>query len=420
MTPQGDMQRGFALRLYLGASYLFAPLSKRILRKRLARGKEHPTRWAEKQARLLAPRPKGPLIWLHAVGLGEVLSLRGLIARMATQRPDVSFLVTSTTRASAEVFGRNLPPRTIHQFLPIDAPRYRQRFLDHFRPDLCIWAEQDLWPGFVSDAARRGVPQAVVAARMNDASFQGHRKARGLYRDLYQAMALVTAQDQITADHLTQLGATVAVTGSLKPAAPTLNHDEAAFETLRKHCAHRFVWAVAPSHPADEAIATQAHHVLRETHPDALLIIAPRFPDRRDTFAQDIARKSKSELPAPHDPFWLCDTFGDLGLIYRLAQAVLIGGTNDTTQGHNPWEAAALQTAVFHGPFTENFRSDFATLDDQGGAVQVTSAAELAHLLSTDDLNARAARASACIDSASAQTDRLATDLLGLLKAMHD
>ena len=158
------MRRGGLLRAYLVTSYLFPLFAGRVLRKRIARGKEHPTRWIEKQARGLAPRPDGPLIWLHAVGLGEVLSLRGLIAIMADQAPDASFLVTSTTRASAVVFARNLPPRTIHQFLPLDAPSYRRRFLDHFQPNLCIWAEQDIWPGFVSDLNRRAIPQAVVAA----------------------------------------------------------------------------------------------------------------------------------------------------------------------------------------------------------------------------------------------------------------
>jgi len=208
------MQRGLALRGYLAASYLIPLLAPTLLRRRLKRGKEHPTRWHEKLGRAV-----GPLVWLHAVGLGEVLSLRGLITAMAAARPDLSFLVTSTTAISANVFAKNAPPRTIHQFLPLDAPQYRRRFLDHFRPDLCIWAEQDLWPGMVSDLGRRTIPQCIVAARMNARSFSSHQKAKGLYRDLYGAMTLITAQDPQTAEHLKALGAAVEVTGSLKPAA---------------------------------------------------------------------------------------------------------------------------------------------------------------------------------------------------------
>lgn len=410
------MARGPALRLYLLASHLFPLFARRVLRKRLDRGKEHPDRWREKLGQGFAPRPDGPLIWLHAVGLGEVLSLRGLITRMADRRPDITFLVTSTTVTSAQVFARNLPPRTIHQFLPIDAPAYRRRFLDHFRPNLGVWVEQDIWPGLVSDAAARGIPQAVTAARMNARSHASHRKARAVYRDLYRAMARVTAQDQATADHLTQLGARgVTVTGSLKPSAPPLGCDADELARLQKALAGRKVWAVAPSHPKDEAVALAAHDVLRKTDPSALLIIAPRFPDRRDTIvATPIKMRSKGEIPDAHDPVWLCDTFGELGLIYRLAEAVLIGGTFCDTQGHNPWEAAALDTAILHGPQVANFTADFAMLDAAVAARRILTAQDVADAVQSP--GAMAENASQVISAATKRTDALASDLISLLR----
>ncbi len=413
------MRRGGLLRAYLAASYLLTPLSTRVLRKRLARGKEHASRWTEKQARGLAPRPDGPLIWLHAVGLGEVLSLRGLIAQMAAQAPEAHFLVTSSTRASAEVFARNMPPRTIHQFLPLDAPRYRRVFLDHFRPDLCIWAEQDIWPGFVSDLQRRDIPQAIVSARMGEASYQSHRKAKELYRDLYRVMRLITAQDDITAAHLGRLGAKVRVTGSLKPSAPALICDAGALETLRAALAGRLIWAVAPSHPADEDMAMAAHEIVRKSHQNALLIVAPRFPERRDTFPAHIPRKSLKQSPGQDDAIWLCDTFGDLGLIYRLAASVMIGGTNDATQGHSPWEALILHTPVCHGPQIANFASDYAQLTKARAATQVANAAQLADFVLSHELTAQTQRADTCVQAAHVQTARLANDLLNLLGESH-
>ncbi len=413
------MRRGAVLRLYLLVSHLFPLFASAVLRRRLAKGKEHATRWVEKKAQDLAPRPDGPLVWLHAVGLGEVLSLRGLIARMAASRPDLSFLVTSTTVASADVFAKNLPPRTRHQFLPIDAPAYRTRFLEHFRPDLCVWAEQDLWPGFVTALNRRGIPQAVVAARMNTRSFQSHQKAAGLYRDLYAAMAMVTAQDDATAAHLRQLGAAPITTGSLKPAAPVLTHDPEVLDQLQNVLRDRFVWAVAPSHAEDEEIAVAAHQRLKQSDPSALLIIAPRFPDRRDEIAaalnEDVRQRSRGQLPSREDSVWLCDTFGELGLVYRLAQAVLIGGTFNTIEGHNPWEAAALNCAVLHGPHTANFANDFVRLDQADAALMVTDDARIATVLAGPDLQQLAQNAFACIETASVQTDKLADDLVKLL-----
>ncbi len=415
------MRRGALLRCYLLVSHLFPLIAGRVLNRRLAKGKEHPTRCQEKLGEGLAPRPDGPLIWLNAVGLGEVMSLRGLIERISAARPDVSFLVTSTTRVSADVFERNLPPRTVHQFLPIDAPRYRRKFLDHFRPDLCIWAEQDLWPGFVSDLARRGVPQAVVAARMNAASWAKHHKAGGLYRDLFRAMDLVTAQDEKSAHHLAELGASapIEVTGSLKPSAPVLQCDPAEVDQLRDALKGRFVWAVAPSHPEDEAIAMAAHQTLLQQMPDALLIIAPRYIDRADEIAGDcplsLIRRNEGGVPERQHAVWLCDTFGDLGLIYRLSKAVLIGGTFSDIEGHNPWEAAALETAILHGPRTANFKSDFEDLGQADAVVAVEDATSVVAALTDPKLEQHVANAKAVIAQSSARTDALTTQILGLL-----
>ncbi len=413
------MRRGLLLGLYLLLAHGFPLIAPTLLRKRLKRGKEHPDRWREKLGQSLAPRPDGTLIWFNAVGLGEVMSLRGLITRIAALDPQVQFLVTSTTSASAKVFADNLPPRTIHQFLPIDAPGYRRRFLQHFQPDLCIWAEQDIWPGFVSDLTKLNTPQAVVAARMDAKALQKRQKFAALYRDIYRPMRLITAQDDRTAQHLNQLsGRDVAVTGSLKPAALALSHDPETLSTLETHLASRTVWTVAPSHAEDEAIALAAHALLREKDPTALLIIAPRFPERVDDITTEDRPKfrSKGELPNPRDPIWICDTFGELGLVYRLANLVLIGGTFGDIEGHNPWEAAILGTAIAHGPRIANFADDFAALDMAEAAEQVTNPAALADLLRSERPATLAQNAEDVITTAANRTDDLAQQLIDLLK----
>lgn len=409
------MAREAALRAYLLASHLIPLAAPMVLARRRNSGKEHPGRWREKTARALAPRPAGRLVWLHGVGLGEVLSLRGLIAPMAKAAPDLQFLVTSSTAASAAVFGAQAPARTLHQFLPLDAPPYRRRFLDHFRPDLCIWAEQDLWPGFVHDLHRRGVPQAIVAARMDDAAFARHKRAQALYRSLYRRMALITAQDPRSSAHLAALGAQARVSGSLKPAAPALGCDPAVLQALQDRLQDRFVWAVAPAHAADIGAALAAHDLLRAHRPEALLIIAPRHPAK--PLAMAAPRWSQGAWPGAQDPVWLCDTFGDLGLVYRLARAALIGGTQDATQGHNPWEAAGLDCAILHGPQTANFAADFAALDGAGGALAVASPAQIAAALLRPDLGERAAQARAAATTAARACTALALDLIGLLHA---
>ncbi len=367
---------GLLLRSYLVAAQAIPLAAPGLLRRRLAKGKELPDRWREKLGEAGLPRPDGPLVWLHAVGLGETLALRGLIVAMAEKAPGVEFLVTSTTRASAEVFAANLPPRTRHQFLPLDAPGYLRRFLDHWRPSLSVWAEQDLWPGAVVATAARGIPLALVNARMNDAAFARRHRWRRVFADLFRRFGLIAAQDPETARHLSALGARdVRVTGALKAAAPALSADPAALGQTRPALGDRRRILLAASHPEDEAVLLAAMTSLR---PRPLLLIAPRDPARGGEIAVRVktlgltaTRRSLGQ--GPTGDVWIVDTFGEMGLWYRLCPVSVIGGTFGPTEGHNPWEAAALGSAILHGPRTANFTGDFATLAAAGAALPVTA-----------------------------------------------
>ena len=407
--------KGAQLRLALALTRAIPLVAPTILKRRLARGKDLPDRWREKLGEPSLPRPEGPLIWLHAVGLGETLALRGLIAALAEQAPQAEFLVTSTTRASAEVMAANLPPRTRHQFLPLDAPAYLARFLDHWRPSLSVWAEQDLWPGAVTATATRGIPLALVNARMNAEAYARRCRWTGLYADLFARFRLITAQDDATARHLQALGAkSVSVTGSLKAAAPPLSADPRKLAEAREALTGRNPVLLASSHAEDEFVALSA---LRAAHPRPLLFIAPRDPHRGAEIATRVAehgltatRRSAGQRPTAD--VWIVDTFGEMGLWYRLCATTLIGGTFGPTEGHNPWEPAALGSAILHGPRTANFAADYTALHQAGAAQPVQPEAVIADL--TADHSAMAARAKALSDAAQGALAPLATDLLKL------
>lgn len=421
--PTPEQPTGPLLRLYLAATRLLGVRAWKHIESRRKRGKEHPDRWREKGADQMAPRPDGPLVWMHAVGLGEVLALRGLIEAMAEARPDLHFLVTSSARASGEVFDRNRPPRTIHQYLPLDVPVFRKRFLDHWRPDLAVWAEQDLWPGFVVDTARRGIPLAMINARMNARSFASRQKVRSLYADLYRRFAYVAAQDSLTADHLRALapGLAVDVTGSLKAACSPLadSPDRPTIETL---LAGRAMWCAASTHAEDETIALAAQAKRHQRDPASLLILAPRLPARAAEIAAaceahglTYAFRSEGQLPAPTTAVWIADTFGEMGLWYRLCPVSLIGGSFGPVQGHNPWEAVRLGSTVLHGPNTANFAADYAQLEAAGATRLVTDAASLDAALDAPDLRDIAARAAALQESAAGGIITLRDRLLDMM-----
>ena len=415
MTDPAPGPTGPALRAYLAASRAIPLVARPILRRRLARGKELPHRWREKLGEPGLPRPDGPLVWLHAVGLGETLALRGLIAAMADQAPRLEFLVTSSTRGSAEVFAANLPPRTRHQFLPLDAPSYLARFLDHWRPALSVWAEQDLWPGAVVATTRRGIPLALVNARMNADSFARRQRGAGLFADLLARFALIAAQDEATAGHLRRLGAAeVRVTGSLKTAAPPLGCDPALLEDLRPAMAGRRVVLLASSHAEDEAVTLAA---LARLQPRPLLLIAPRDPSRGAEIALQVAAQGltatrRSAGQGPDADVWIVDTLGEMGLWYRLCPVTVIGGSFGATEGHNPWEPAALGSAILHGPHIANFAADYARMGNAEAARQV-AAGTLGAVLALDH-SAMAARAKVLSDAVRRDLGPLSRDLLAL------
>jgi len=406
------------LTAYWLLSWLLLPWATPLLRRRLARGKEHPRRWREKLGQATFTRPEGLLVWCHAVGLGEVLALRGLIAELSRLRPDVQFLVTSTPSSSAKVLAANLPPRTQHQFLPLDAPPYLRRFFEHWRPALSIWAEQDLWPGAVAAAAGLGIPLAMVNARLSRSSHLRRNRLRCLYAPLLQRFALVSAQDTTSAACLHDLGApAVRVDGSLKPFAPALKADLAELSRLQVQLAGRRIWVAASTHPADEAEAIAA----QRQSPGWLLILVPRDPSRGDAIAAELAaaglpaaRRSRGELPGPVQTVWLADSYGELGLWFRLASVALVGGGFDRIGGHNPWEPVALGVAVLHGPDVANFSADYAMLDGAAAASCVSPGA-LAETLWSLDAAAQAKRATDLLAELQGRIRPLAHDLAELI-----
>lgn len=413
------MRKRLSRLAYLTLGRGLAPLAPVLLKRRLAKGRELPARWREKLGEATLPRPGGGLIWLHAVGLGETMALRGLIRALGEQAPEAQFLITSGTRGSAEVILQELPPRARHQFMPLDFAPYLERFLDHWRPDLVIWSEQDIWPGAIFAAQARGIPQALVNARMGARSYRARARLASLYAAALDCLDLVDAQDPETASHLTRLGAKgVTVSGSLKPTAPPLAFDGQEAAELRNLLLGRQIWLAASSHPGDEAEILDS----LAAHPGALVILAPRFLKRVPEIVADLDRRglsyvqrSKGGRPGPQTQVWLADTLGEMGLWYTLADLALIGGGFDAVGGHNPWEAVILGCPVLHGPDTANFSTDYALLAASGAAHRVEKGGFADAVPSVGEAAKMAEQAQALLAGQRDKINALATRLLALL-----
>lgn len=414
------------LRAVLAISALLGPLAPLHLKRRLAKGKEDPDRWQEKLGIPSHPRPDGPLVWMHGVGVGEVMALRGLIERLSYERPDLNFLVTSSARSSGDVFAKNLPPRTIHQYLPLDMPRPVAAFLDHWQPDLAVWSDQDIWPRMAVTVARRSIPQALVAARITEKSARAKARFGAAFGDLYRLLDTRHAQDDTTYAALRGLmddTSAVHVTGSIKAASAPLASNPKDDTQFRQIAAKRMIWLNAPSHSEDEQIALKAHKRLLETDPDALLIIAPRDIARAqdvcghaEKLGLSVQARSTAPLPDAETNVYIADTYGELGTWYSIADIALVGGTFGPTEGHNPWEAIALGCGVLHGPGVANFARDYDHLASSDGVRRVMDDTDILRALRDPAMQDVAKKADIARAKAADGLDKITADLLGLLK----
>jgi 3-deoxy-D-manno-octulosonic-acid transferase len=368
-----------ALRLYQFASFAAAPLAApRLLARRLDRGKEHPTRLAERRGEASEPRPTGPLIWLHSASVGEMLAVVPLIERIRAQ--GFAVLVTSGTVTSAALAEHRLPPGALHQFIPLDAPRYVGRFLDHWRPDLALFVESDLWPNLIMAAARRRIPMIMVNGRLSERSFRRWRLVPSVIAALLSRFDLCLTQSAADATRYGQLGApSVNSTGNLKLDVPPPPVDDAALRQLKSVIGSRPVIAAASTHAGEETTVIAAHRRLRAKIPALLTVIAPRDPARGESIAEiakvaglSVGLRSRGELPNKDIDIYVADTLGELGLIYRIAPIVFMGGSLASHGGQNPIEAIRLDAAVVHGPNVWNFAEIYATLDQADAARLVT------------------------------------------------
>ena len=362
-----------SLALYRAASALATPLIPRYLARRAAQGKEQPSRLAERLGHPSAPRPTGTLIWFHAASMGETMSCLTLIALLA-QRPNTTILLTTGTLTSARLAASRAA--ALHQFVPLDTPAATARFLDHWRPDLAVFIESEIWPNLLTGLDRRAIPRVLLNARLSARSARRWARFPAAASTLFGGFAWIAAQSTEDAISLRSLGiSNIETSGNLKFAAPPLPDHPAARSGLQSISTH---WLLAAStHEGEDAMILAAHRILLDQFPALITIIAPRHPDRAGAIMSlagslPIARRSRSESPQPGG-LYLADTLGELGLFYRLCPIAFIGGSLVPIGGHNMIEAAQLGCAVLIGPHIENFTEIAGTLRTAGALIDVTA-----------------------------------------------
>lgn len=398
-----------SLSFYRAATGLLEPFAPALLSARARRGKEDPARLAERLAKVPTIRPEGPLVWLHGASVGESLSILPLVERLRAERPRTTVLVTSGTVTSATLLAKRLPGGAIHQYVPVDAPGAARRFIAHWRPDLAVFVESELWPNLLLEAKAAGTRLALVSAKLSDRSFARWGKRPDAARQLLSAFDLILAQDARAHQRLEALGGKVAGEADLKFGAAPLPVDAPALAIERARFP-RPPLLLASTHPGEDEIALDAVGALADRPP---VILAPRHVERGPAIvalaqARGLTAVLRSQAPGAPADVVVADTLGEMGLWFRLAgTSVIAGSLVPDIGGHNPLEAARLDCPAISGPFVENWASAFAGLEAADGVV-MTTPDRLGETLAADlarpaDAKARAARARSFVDARDAE-----------------
>ncbi|MEM7056419.1 MAG: 3-deoxy-D-manno-octulosonic acid transferase [Pseudomonadota bacterium] len=421
------MRRSSALSAYLMASRLAGPVAWPLLQMRKARGKEDPGRLDERLGRADRQRPEGRLIWLHGASVGEAKSMLPLIAALQMQS-DAAILVTTGTVSSARQIGPALPCGASHQYVPVDTNAAVSPFLDHWRPDLAIWVESEFWPRLIEATAHRKVPMALVNARVSAKSTKRWQRAPDMASILLSRFNMILAQDDETRHRLSAFGVNARFGGNLKALvdAPSCQLDQ--LQAMQAATQGRPVWLAASTHPGEEELVLDAQTHVQERLPEALLILAPRHPERGDDLCRMMeerginhARHSTKAMPGPETEVVLADTMGEMGLWYQLAPVTFVGGSLVPMGGHTPFEPASLQTAILHGPHVDNFAPAYAAFGAAGGSRAIEGADDLGDavvrlLSSVAEHRDMTRAATAAHDGLKPDVDGIAAELLILME----
>ncbi|KAK9123997.1 hypothetical protein Sjap_013599 [Stephania japonica] len=429
----------WAYMAYRAVTYSLSPFLYLHLQWRRLKGLEHPLRWPERLARPSLPRPPGPLLYFHAVSLGEGMAAIPLINHCTVQRPDLNVLMTTATNSAFDVIKDRLPNSVLYQFAPLDTPAAMDSFLGYWRPNAVILMESELWPNLILGASKKGIIVALLNARVSKKSFSrwSGTIAQSLLVLMLSKFSLIIPLSTLQAINFQLLHAppfVINFVGDLKYGMPThlintvgpatdeayANTFSATGETddsektnaeikdLQLQLSNRQVWMASSIHDGEEEVILEVHKDLLQKYPDLITIIVPRHPQQRKKISLALKRegleavfRSHEKKIMPSTNVYVTDTLGELRSLYRLTPIAVMGGSFiPGLAGHNFSEAAAAGCAILTGCHIGHFSHMVASMLrlNSMAVLQVSGSTELSEALeelfsNTDSLEARRAAA---------------------------
>ncbi|AFE52538.1 3-deoxy-D-manno-octulosonic-acid transferase [Rickettsia prowazekii str. GvV257] len=333
------------------------------------------------------------LVWIHAASVGEVMTALTLIHNISKLAPNVRFLITSWTNASAKILSTKLPKIATHQFLPIDNVIFTRKFLRNWQPDLGIFIESELWPCTINEGAKY-CKLLLINARISNKSFKAWLKRKRFFQLIIKNFSKIIVQSERDLQKFNALGISDAMNlGNIKFANEKLLVNQEKLSKLILHLDNRRVLVFASTHPEDEEVILPIINNLKEQFIDCYIILIPRHPERIKSIINNCklhhlsaTAKSQNDLPVLNDDLYIVDRFGEMGLFFSVATISFIGGSFKQG-GHNILEAAYFSNCIIFGPDMSKNTDIAKGILQNNAAIQIKNGKDLLNTL-TSLLNA--------------------------------
>jgi len=376
-------------------TYLFYPFAYIYLFSRKLKKKEHSIRYKEKLSQIKTPREKGFLLWFHAASVGELMSILPLLDYFEQDRKINKILITTITLSSSQILSKKFNKNTkiIHQFLPLDIPKFVNKFLDHWSPNLSIFIDSEIWPNLIFQTKKRNIPLLLVNGRITKKTFFRWSLLKNFAKKIFSKFDLCIVANKETENNLKILGAqNIKNYGNLKFAKNELNSNKQLNSFFLSKIKDRKIWCATSTHPSEEIFCAKTHLILKKTYGNVLTVIIPRHIDRIKKINEELSNLNlKIELYSNYDQvnvntdILLVDSYGETSKFYNISKGVFLGKSliksliNDS--GQNPIESSRLGCVIFHGPYVSNFVEIYEYLTSLGVANKIFTPDELSQSL---------------------------------------
>jgi len=380
---------------YKFLTYLFYPVAPIYLYFRKLRKKEDHIRYKEKLSKINISRNDGFLIWIHVASVGEAMSILPIIESFVEEKEINKILLTSITVSSGKVLEKRFSQnkKVVHQFLPLDIPILTIKFLEHWKPNLSIFIDSEVWPNLIYQISKKEIPLILVNARISKKSFERWKVAANFAEQIFGKFDLCIASNKESESFLKILGAkNVKNYGNLKFSQTKENFSKKLDSYFLEKIKTRKIWCAASTHHAEEVFCAKTHLKIKKIFNNILTIIIPRHIDRSDKIKSEllklnleVARFSKPEELNENTDILIIDSYGESLKFYNISQCVYVGKSSvealAKNSGQNPIEPARLGCKIFHGPNVSNFFEIYEFLSEMGVTKAVNNSDELSLLL---------------------------------------